>query len=138
MLENFDEVYVANHEWKHLPEPFLTDFLNIRRNYEKALTELVETGIKKMEIKKMTGKSFSFLVPDLKEMKRYLPFAIIAGVLIALFSWNVADPLISIVIGVLIVWSSWHLMRDATNVLLEGTPAQLHRRRPAGDRHPAL
>jgi protein-disulfide isomerase len=34
-----------------------------------------------MEIKKMTGKSFSFLVPDLKEMKRYLPFAIIAGVL---------------------------------------------------------
>ena len=52
--------------------------------------------------------------------------AIIAGVLIALFSWNVADPLISIVIGVLIVWSSWQLMRDATNVLLEGTPAHIN------------
>jgi protein-disulfide isomerase len=37
--------------------------------------------LQKKEIKKMTGKSFSFFVPDLKEMKRYLPFAIIAGVL---------------------------------------------------------
>ena len=52
--------------------------------------------------------------------------AIVAGVLIALFGWNTADPLISIVIGVLIVWSSWHLMRDATNVLLEGTPAHIN------------
>ena len=50
--------------------------------------------------------------------------AIIAGVLIAVLGWNAADPIISIVIGVSIVWSSWHLMRDATNVLLERTPAQ--------------
>jgi hypothetical protein len=42
MLENFDEVYVANHEWKHLQEPFLSDFLTIRRNYEKSLTDLIE------------------------------------------------------------------------------------------------
>jgi TetR/AcrR family transcriptional regulator, cholesterol catabolism regulator len=52
MLENFDEVFVANHEWKHLQEPFLSDFLNIRRSYEKSLTDLVETGIEKNEIKK--------------------------------------------------------------------------------------
>src|SRR4051812_24623613 len=52
--------------------------------------------------------------------------AIIAGVLIALFGWNAADPAISIVIGLLIVWSSWHLMREATNVLLEGTPAHIN------------
>lgn len=52
--------------------------------------------------------------------------AIIAGVLIALFGWNVADPVISILIALLIVWSSWHLMRDATNVLLEGTPAHIN------------
>ena len=51
MLENFDEVYVANHEWKHLQEPFLSDFLNIRRNYEKSLVSLIETGIQKKEIK---------------------------------------------------------------------------------------
>ncbi len=51
MLENFDEVYVANHEWKHLQEPFLSDFLNIRRSYEKSLITLIETGIEKNEIK---------------------------------------------------------------------------------------
>jgi cobalt-zinc-cadmium efflux system protein len=46
--------------------------------------------------------------------------AIIAGVLIMLFGWTAADSLISVFIGLLIVWSSWHLIRDATNVLLEG------------------
>lgn len=51
MLEKFDEVYVANHEWKHLKEPFLTDFLAIRRNYEKSLSGLIEMGIEGGEIK---------------------------------------------------------------------------------------
>lgn len=51
MLNNFDEVYVANHEWKHLEEPYLSDFLSIRRNYEKSLVTLIETGIEKKEIK---------------------------------------------------------------------------------------
>lgn len=51
MLENFDEVYVANHEWKHLKEPYLTDFLNIRRGYEKSLITLMEEGIEEEEIR---------------------------------------------------------------------------------------
>jgi cobalt-zinc-cadmium efflux system protein len=52
--------------------------------------------------------------------------AIVAGVLITLFGWTAADSLISVFIGLLIVWSSWHLIRDATNVLLEGTPAHIN------------
>ncbi len=52
--------------------------------------------------------------------------AIIAGALITLFGWNAADPLFSIIIAMLIVWSSWNLIRDATNVLLEGTPAHIN------------
>ncbi len=52
--------------------------------------------------------------------------AMVAGALIVIFGWNIADPLISIIIGALIVWSSWHLMREATNVLLEGTPAHIN------------
>jgi cobalt-zinc-cadmium efflux system protein len=52
--------------------------------------------------------------------------AIIAGVLIMLFGWIAADSLISVFIGLLIIWSSWHLIRDATNVLLEGTPAHIN------------
>src|SRR5438067_918168 len=51
--------------------------------------------------------------------------AIIAGVLIAVFGWNIADPAISCFIGILILWSSWHLIRDATNIQLEGTPAHI-------------
>ena len=51
MLENFDEVYVANHEWKHLKEPFLTEFLNVRRSYEKSLVTLLQAGIESDEIK---------------------------------------------------------------------------------------
>jgi len=33
------------------------------------------------------------------------------------------DPAVSIAIGVLILWSSWGILREAVNLLLEGTPA---------------
>lgn len=51
MLEKYNEVYVANHEWKHLEEPFLSDFLQQRRSYEKRLVQLIEKGIASKEIK---------------------------------------------------------------------------------------
>ncbi len=51
MLNNFDEVYVANHEWKHLKEPYLSNFLIQRRGYEKRLVVLMENGIKANEFK---------------------------------------------------------------------------------------
>ena len=51
MLNNFDEVYVANHEWKHLKEPYLSNFLIQRRGYEKRLIALMETGILAKEFK---------------------------------------------------------------------------------------
>lgn len=52
MLNDFDEVYVANHEWKHLEEPYLSDFLNQRRAYEKRFVQLIEDGIKADELKR--------------------------------------------------------------------------------------
>ncbi|HMK04816.1 MAG TPA: TetR/AcrR family transcriptional regulator [Ferruginibacter sp.] len=51
MLNNFDEVFVANHEWKHLKEPYLSNFLNQRRGYEKRLVALIESGIKTKDLK---------------------------------------------------------------------------------------
>lgn len=51
MLDEFDEVFVANHEWKHLKEPYLSTFLNQRRSYEKRFVALIETGIKTKELK---------------------------------------------------------------------------------------
>lgn len=53
MLDSYDEVFVANHEWKQLQEPYLNNFLDRRKQYENALVEIVSTGIKKEEIKKM-------------------------------------------------------------------------------------
>ena len=51
MLDSYDEVFVANHEWKQLPEPYLGNFLEQRKIYENALIEIVSTGVKKEEIK---------------------------------------------------------------------------------------
>lgn len=52
--------------------------------------------------------------------------AIIAGLLMWLYGWYAADPLFSALIGILIVFSSWRLIRESTNVLLEGTPAHIN------------
>jgi cobalt-zinc-cadmium efflux system protein len=52
--------------------------------------------------------------------------AIAAGVLMSLYGWYTADPLFSFIIALLIVWSSWNLIRESTNVLLEGTPAHIN------------
>ena len=51
MLNHFDEVYVANHEWKHLQEPYLSNFLIQRRGYEKRLISFMEGGIAAKEFK---------------------------------------------------------------------------------------
>jgi cobalt-zinc-cadmium efflux system protein len=52
--------------------------------------------------------------------------AIAAGVCIWLFGWYAADALFSVVISLLIVWGSIRLIRESTNVLLEGTPAHIN------------
>ncbi len=52
--------------------------------------------------------------------------ALTAGLIITFSGWYQVDPLISVFIGVLIIWSAWHLIREATNVLLEGTPAHIN------------
>lgn len=52
--------------------------------------------------------------------------AIAAGVLVIFWGWYAADPLFSALIAVLIIVSSWNLIREATNVLLEGTPAHIN------------
>jgi len=54
----------------------------------------------------------------------YLEVLSAAGVMVAT-GWTGADPLASAVIVVLIVPRTWSLLRQAVNVLLEGTPAHL-------------
>ncbi|HTQ64478.1 MAG TPA: TetR/AcrR family transcriptional regulator [Puia sp.] len=51
MMEQYEYVYISDHEWRHLPEPYLSNFLNQRRNYRKSLADLLEEGISREEIK---------------------------------------------------------------------------------------
>jgi TetR/AcrR family transcriptional regulator, cholesterol catabolism regulator len=53
MVENYEEVYVADREWKHLEEPYLSNFQNQRRTYRKKFASIIEEGIQKSEIKKI-------------------------------------------------------------------------------------
>ncbi|HEV7859874.1 MAG TPA: cation diffusion facilitator family transporter [Pyrinomonadaceae bacterium] len=52
--------------------------------------------------------------------------AIAAGLLMLLYHWYAADALFSVIISLLIIWSSWHLIRESINVLLEGTPSHIN------------
>ncbi|MFT3979355.1 MAG: TetR/AcrR family transcriptional regulator [Ferruginibacter sp.] len=51
MQDEFDEVYVANHEWKSLQEPWLTQFLSRRKQYENKLLQLIKEGTARGELK---------------------------------------------------------------------------------------
>jgi cobalt-zinc-cadmium efflux system protein len=48
--------------------------------------------------------------------------AIAASLVIIFTGWRYADPIISVLIGFLVLGSSWKLLRDSINILLEATP----------------
>jgi cobalt-zinc-cadmium efflux system protein len=50
---------------------------------------------------------------------------IVAAVVVLTTGWTVADPLASGAIALFIVPRTWRLLRQAVNILLEGTPAHL-------------
>jgi cobalt-zinc-cadmium efflux system protein len=51
--------------------------------------------------------------------------AITAGVLILTTGWMLADPIVSGVIACRILFGAWRLVREATDILLEGAPRDL-------------
>ena len=51
MIENVEEVVVADREWKHLEEPYRSNFHAQRRNYRKRFAAIIEQGIKAGTIK---------------------------------------------------------------------------------------
>lgn len=50
---------------------------------------------------------------------------VVAGIIVALTGEAVADPVVSLLIGGLILWSSWGVLTEAVNVLLEAVPKGL-------------
>jgi AcrR family transcriptional regulator len=51
MMDQYEFVYISDHEWRHLPEPYLSNFLNQRRTYRRSLSDLIARGIEKGEMK---------------------------------------------------------------------------------------
>ena len=48
---------------------------------------------------------------------------VVAGLVVAFTGVSTADPMVSVLIGILILWSSWGILKEAVNVLLEAIPA---------------
>jgi len=51
--------------------------------------------------------------------------AIFAGAAIYSMGWHWADPVASLLIGLLVIYSSWSLLREAVDVLMEAAPAHI-------------
>lgn len=64
----------------------------------------------------------------------------IAGVIMLITGWYYADPIISALIGLLIFPRTWRLLKEAVNVLLEGTPkdVDIHKLRQSLEEVPGV
>jgi len=62
MIENFQEVYISDREWRYLTDPYLSNFQNQRRNYRKRFAAIVEQGIAAGEINKIDASTAVLIV----------------------------------------------------------------------------
>ena len=53
MVNHYENVYVSDREWKHLTDPYLSNYQNQRRIYRKRFAAIIEEGISLKEIKKI-------------------------------------------------------------------------------------
>ncbi|GAE08374.1 cobalt-zinc-cadmium resistance protein CzcD [Paenibacillus sp. JCM 10914] len=51
--------------------------------------------------------------------------AILAGIIMMLFGWYIADPIISILVAVLILRSAWRIIQNTVHILMEGAPGHM-------------
>lgn len=57
MVQQFEEVYVSDREWKYLSEPYLSNFHTQRKNYRKRFASIIDAGIQKKEIKRVDAST---------------------------------------------------------------------------------
>ena len=50
---------------------------------------------------------------------------VMAGFVVVLSGWHLADPMVSFLIAGLILWSSWGVLKESVSVLLEATPYKM-------------
>ena len=95
-IKDRSSVTVFNDEWKHLSEPHLSDFLKMRKRYEKEFKNILETGIKKKVFRKVNPSIALFTIltslrwihywhkpkrkMDVKEIENYIINLLMNGV----------------------------------------------------------
>jgi AcrR family transcriptional regulator len=57
MMENYEEVYVTDHDWRNMDEPQLSEYRQMRRNYRKRFAGIVQQGIDNSELKPLDANS---------------------------------------------------------------------------------
>lgn len=57
MMDNYEEVYVTDHDWRNMDEPHLSEYREMRRNYRKRFASIVQQGIDNNEIKAVDANS---------------------------------------------------------------------------------
>jgi len=57
MMENYEEVYVTDHDWRNMDEPHLSEYREMRRNYRRRFAAIVQQGIDNKEIKGVDANS---------------------------------------------------------------------------------
>lgn len=62
MTAHYEEVYVSDREWKHLNEPYLSNFHNQRRSYRKRFASIIEEGISRNEIRKIDASTAVLII----------------------------------------------------------------------------
>lgn len=62
MIHNYEEVYVSDREWKHLTDPYLSNFKNQRRIHRQRIASIIEEGIRKQEIKKIDAPTAVLII----------------------------------------------------------------------------
>jgi AcrR family transcriptional regulator len=62
MIENFQEVYISDREWRYLTDPYLSNYQNQRRTYRKRFAAIIEQGIEDGEINKIDASTAVLIV----------------------------------------------------------------------------
>jgi AcrR family transcriptional regulator len=62
MIENFQEVYVSDREWRYLANPYLSNFQSQRRNYRKRFAVIIEQGIESGDINRIDSSTAVLIV----------------------------------------------------------------------------
>lgn len=62
MIENFEEVYVNDREWRYLSEPYFSNYQNQRRSYRKRFAAIIQQGIEQGQINKIDASTAVLII----------------------------------------------------------------------------